>query len=94
MPFPNNGAAPVVLDGEVISAAHGSEGLIIGNLSCARQPPRMHLQRLGRAVLGPLQQCDFQRSAEGEITFETFPTTSNVVFLMSYVSNTACGTFF
>jgi hypothetical protein len=27
MPFSKNGAAPVVLDGEVISAAHGNEGI-------------------------------------------------------------------
>jgi hypothetical protein len=36
----------------------------------------------------------FQRLQKAKITFETFSTTSNVISLMSYVSNTACGRFF
>ena len=56
---------------------------------------RMHISATPeRAIFGPLQLYDFQRSRKAKTTFETFSTTSNVVFLRSYVSNTACGTVF
>ena len=63
---------------------------LIGHAAAGGSGPPIYFTR----TTTPLQQCDFQRSAEGKITFETFSTTSNVVFLMSYVSNTACGTVF
>ena len=59
------------------------------------QPYKTHtLGGMGSAILGPLYMVDIQRSQKAKTTFETRRTTFEVVLLMSYVSNTACGTVF
>ena len=58
----------------------------------------MHFRKAGngleKAHFGPAQITENQRSRKGKTTFETFSTTSNVVFLMSYVSIKISETFF
>ena len=47
-----------------------------------------------RRIFGPAQITENQCSQKGKTTFETFSTTSNVFFLMSYVSIRASGSIF
>ncbi len=47
-----------------------------------------------KAVFDPLQRIENQCSEKAKTMFETSRTTSNVVFLMSYVSIPFCGRFF
>ena len=48
---------------------------------------------LGRAVFDPLQLLQNQCSRKAKIMFETSRTTSNVIFLSSYVVFGLCGKF-
>ena len=62
-----------------------------GNImSCAMPIP----EAPEKAVFDPLQRIENQCSEKAKTMFETSRTTSNVVFLMSYVSIPFCGRFF
>jgi hypothetical protein len=50
-----------------------------------------HFGGRGKAVFDPLQRIENQCSEKAKTMFETSRTTSNVVFLMSYVRIIACG---
>ena len=56
-------------------------------MSCAMPIP----EAPEKAVFDPLQRIENQCSEKAKTMFETSRTTSNVVFLMSYVRIIACG---